>query len=183
MSQIYVPGDASQPRIPESFVTDDGTAIPALNEIRIIGGFTSDDSISGIQTVATPDLGKTITIELTNRFYTSTTCPNSVTTNLIESPLDIVPTAYNFEFNVAYIKSDASVAYGAKVFVSAKTVGGSASLVGSPYIIRQADSDITALNPEIGTLGDDNTFFLKINQSSGEELTVSTEGHYIKSRQ
>jgi len=57
MSQIYKSAAGSSPAIPTSFVTDNGTAVPAANILNVVGNSS---------TVQTSGAGNTITIKVIN---------------------------------------------------------------------------------------------------------------------
>jgi hypothetical protein len=82
------------PTIPTSFVTDDGTAVPALNVLSVTGGTSTDNNSNGIETDADPNLSKFLHIKLTNRKVGSLTTTDASTTNLISLTLGATPAVY-----------------------------------------------------------------------------------------
>ena len=71
MSQFFKAFQSgSSPTIPTSFITDDGTATPADNELNILGDSTTENNVDGITTTGSVD---TVTILLTNRISATTT--------------------------------------------------------------------------------------------------------------
>lgn len=58
MSQFFVSSVSSTPQVPTSFVTDNGTVIPAGNVVNVNGG-------SGVQVIANPNGSNNMVINLT----------------------------------------------------------------------------------------------------------------------
>ncbi len=83
MSQIIVPisGGSVPPTIPTSFVTDAGTAIPALNILNVNGG-------PGIIVSANPNLSNNVLISLNE------ISPSYTSVNFSMSPYTVLSTDY-----------------------------------------------------------------------------------------
>ena len=94
MSQIYKNNSSGPfpPAVPTQFTADDGTVgIPVGNNLDILTTDTKDNNDNGIQSIANPDLGDNITIELTNRTTGTVTTTDAVVTTIKTFALDQYP--------------------------------------------------------------------------------------------
>lgn len=183
MSNSYIqPPVGESPRVPTSFLADDGNiAVPNNNELRVFGDTTEDWNENGIETRADDDDDDNLLqVVLTNRFYSEVECEFGLTENLIEFDLGAFTRAYRFTFDVAYVADDAEDCYGATIFATFKTNGTTATRVGTPYVISQEDFFLTALDMVAGTGPDQNKVFLTINQTAELSVFVYTQGHYLR---
>lgn len=127
MSQIYARATSAEPAIPTSFITDDGTAIPVANELEIKARDTSENNDNGIQTVADPNNGKTVYVELTNRQTTLTTTTDASETNLSVFALGATPGVYFFWGNVQCFNTTDSLGSGYGFEAAIRTDGAAAT--------------------------------------------------------
>lgn len=85
MSQIYKGGSSGPvpPTVATSYVTDvNSPAIPAANVLNVIGGSTQTHDDEGIRTDGSSG-SNTLTVQLTNRAFGSTSTVGAVTSNIL----------------------------------------------------------------------------------------------------
>ncbi len=105
MSQAGINNTSSgpvPPSVPTSFVTDNGTAIPALNILNVLTNDTTANNDNGIQDTGS---GNTITISLTNRATGLVTTTDATLTTLITLPLGATPGTFYVYGNVQAFNS------------------------------------------------------------------------------
>lgn len=122
MSQIYKSATGSTPSIPTSFVTDDGTAIPALNVLNVLGG-------TGIDTYADPDLSNNLIIKLSNSGSVTTQTIGAVTSEVTVINLGATPSIGVFVSRIVGFDSVSGDGVGFVLTAAAKTDGATASIV------------------------------------------------------
>ena len=151
-----------------SYVEDSGTAIPALNILKVLANETNVNNDNGIQTVGS---GNTVTVQLTNRITGAVTTTNATPTTVVSLSLGAVAGTYYVTGDiVAYNVTDAAGA--AYSFSGAATTdGATATELGSDEKdIFEAAAMITC-DFNIGVTG--NTAYLEVIGIAGKTIDWS----------
>ncbi len=160
MSQItktLTSGGPIPPVIPTSFVTQDGTAVPAAN-ILIVNGFDSaENNANGIITkggVVGTGTANEVDVVITNRIQSNATTNGAVTTPIITFPLTVVGT-YAIECRVAAYNTTSTLGAGYSVFGTARFDGVNANLCGTPDKIINEEGTMSNANVTMTVSGAD----------------------------
>lgn len=132
--------------IPDSFVTDSGTAVPSLGVLNVLGDGT---------TIATSGSGNTITISGLNTIVDTGITVGAVTDDLVTIALGATPSSFTFEARVAGFESTGPSGTGYSLFACARTDGATATLVGTVDQIINQDVALTASNATFVVSGND----------------------------
>lgn len=143
------------PTVPTSFVTQNGTAVPAAN-ILIVDGFDStENNDNGIITkggVVGTGTSNEVDIVITNRIQGSVTTVGAVTTIIITFPLTVVGT-YSIEGRVAAYNTTSSLGAGYSMFAAVRFDGANANLCGTPDRIVNEEGTMSSANCTITVSG------------------------------
>lgn len=137
MSQIYVPLTSSgpiPPNIATSYVTDDGTAIPALNVLNVLGG-------SGIETSADPNLSNNVFITLQNSQTDTVTTTDATPTTLTIIDASASGT-YTLEARIAVHTVTGPAGAGYSIFGSAISNGLAVTIIDDTDKINHNDASL-----------------------------------------
>lgn len=133
MSQAGIINTSTGP-VPPSVATQYNTdvnspSIPALNIENVLGGSSTTNNLKGVQTDGSSG-GNTITIQLTNRFYDTTTTSDGAGQTQIFSvfPLGATPGTYIFDSKILAFNVTDSLSATYEVSVTRRTTG--AAVVG-----------------------------------------------------
>lgn len=192
MSQIYIPvSDSVIPvDVPTSFVTDNGTAVPAVHILNVNGGFTDSNNTNGIATVANPvpTVGtNNLIIQLTNRFSSSAT----ILSDPIPAPIVIVSfnlggstAAYRFKFDViARVTATTQPlinigdTMGYTLFSTFKTIASVASIIETPFI--DADEEINVQSALLTMIAAGNFAALQFTPPPNTSVIYQVTGEYV----
>ncbi len=179
MSQFYqgVTAGALPPAVPTSFVTDDGTAIPALNILNVNGIDSTEDNSNGILTRATPASGNVLQIILTNRLAGTGTSTNASVLNLSTLTLGSSAGVYRFQFYISGRDTVSGDGIGYTVFASAKTNGVTATIISTPFVDNDEDASLVAASADFVASG--NTVILQVTGVAGRTINYSSVGTYV----
>lgn len=180
MSQAGVVSTGSSPIPPTvatSYVTDNGTAIPALNVLNVNGGSVTTDNVNGISTRANPDLSKNLEIDLTNRLTGSGTSINAAIVNLITFSLAATAASYRFNFDVVGRDTTSGDSVGYNVQGTVKTNGAAATIVETPYIDNDEDASLITANIDLIVSGND--AIIQVTGVVAKTITYKSVGTYV----
>lgn len=125
MSQFFSGGVNSTPSVPTSFTTDNGVAVPAANNINIVG----DNGI------VTEGSGSTVTVKFNED--TNTTLGIATSTILTITPPDNDTTTV--QVLISGYDSTADLGVGGQIVATIRKTGGVVTVLGTPDIIKNGD--------------------------------------------
>ena len=163
MSQFYQATTAGSlpPSVPTSFVTDDGTAIPAGNILNVNGA-------DGIVTSANPDGSNNLVITLQNSFVDQAQTIGATTADITTVPLTVAGT-YTFESRVAAWESTGPNGAGFSINGVVRSDGATATLIGdSDGFTHQ---DVALNNTDVNLVVSGNNAVIRVLGEAG--LTVN----------
>lgn len=144
MSQIYKSsGGSTPPTVATSYVTDDGTAIPALNILNVNGGFVSDNIDNGILTRANPNLSDNLEILLTNRLTSTVTTSDATVTDIITLDMGATPGTYYVYGNVQAFEGATPASAAFSFSGGYRTDGASSTELGTEFHDTFQDAALT----------------------------------------
>jgi hypothetical protein len=129
------------PSVPTSFVTDNGTAIPASNVLNVV------TPGSGTQGIITSGSGSTITITLTDKTLSGTaTTTGNITANInVNIPVPTNSTT-SVRVNIAGYDSTSNLGVGGEMIASVRNVAGTLTVIGIPDRTKNNDAALSDTN-------------------------------------
>lgn len=185
MSQFYVAATGGGGPVPadvaRSYVTDQGTAVPAFNVLEVKGMDTAafpESNDNGIFTRANPNGSDLLEIVLSNRLFGGGSTAGALTTDLITFPLAATATSYRFEFQITGRAATTGDSVGYTIFGSAKTDGATTAIIETPYI--DADQDPALFAASVALVPSGNSVILQVTGVAGTNITYKALGTYIQ---
>jgi len=179
MSQFFQGTTAGSlpPTVPTSFVTDDGTAIPALNILNIDGLDSIENNNNGIFTRANPDLSNNLEVILSNRIsVTTTTSDGAGQTQTVTLMTPANGTAQNFEaVFIAYDAINDEGGGGDQQGLSRKS-GGTVSIINVSDSFDQSDPGLIAIDWNVIASGSD--LVAEVTGVAGRRITWTVTFKY-----
>jgi hypothetical protein len=156
MSQFFVgvTAGALPPVVATSFITDDGTAIPAANILNVNALDSTENNNNGILTRANPDLSDNLEIVVTNRLQGSVTTVGLVTSPLITFTPTVVGT-YTIECRISAYNTTSLIGAGYSLFGSARFDGVNSNLCGTVDRIVNEEGAMSSANATFTVSGAD----------------------------
>jgi hypothetical protein len=118
------------PAVPTSFVTDDGTAIPAANILNVNGVDSTENNANGILTRANPDLSDNLEVVITNRLQGTVTTADATPTPIITFTPTVIGT-YTIETRIGAYNTTDTLGAGYSLFGTARYDGVNSNLCGT----------------------------------------------------
>jgi hypothetical protein len=167
------------PQIATSYVTDDGTAIPAANILNVNGSSTINDTVDGIETFAVPNNSNNLLIALTNRFDGTTFTIGIGTSTIMTLPLTSGAGNLSYRFQAEIVGRDTASGntVGYTIFGSAKTNGTTASIVETPY--QDIDQDSALFTSSLSIVASGNSILFNVTGTLGFFISYRGLGTYI----
>jgi len=146
--------------VPTSFITQDGTAIPASNILNVEGAprpdlFVIPDDDNGIQTYADPNNGNNLFHFLTNRRVDEASVTGATTVDLFTQDLGASPGTYNFQLYVAGYESSLPAGCAFTINGAVRTTGAAATLFVTQDPVSDFEAGLMGVQFQLVTSGND----------------------------
>lgn len=161
MSQIIKRAAGSTPVIPpefpDSFVTDNGTAVPAANVLIVLGTDSTENNSNGIITkggVVGTGTGNEVDVVITNRITGTVSTSGAVTSAIATFTPSVIGT-YAIEARIAAYNTTSSLGAGYSVFGTVRFDGANSNLCGTPDKIVNEEGAMSSANVTMTVSSDD----------------------------
>lgn len=166
------------PTVPTSFVTDDGTVIPAANVVNLNGGSTIDNNINGIQVIANPDLSNNAEFQLTNLQNDTLTTSGNTPTILSTFTMPATPAVQNYEYKISAFNSTATLGAVYLIIAGARTTGVSATSLNTADITTIEEGAMSGCLVAFGVSG--NTVTVTVTGLAANTINWSSQLKYTQ---
>ncbi len=136
------------PTVATSYVTQNGTAVPAANVLIVNGNDSTENNANGIITkggVVGTGTANEVDVIVTNRLQGTVSTAGAVTSNIISFTPTVVG-AYAIEARVAAYNTTGSLGAGYSIFGTARFDGVNSTLCGTPDKIVNEEGTMTSAN-------------------------------------
>lgn len=164
------------PSVATSYVTDDGTAIPAANILNVLGIDSTENNDNGILTRATPNLGNTLDVVITNRATGSVTTTNATPTTLISFAMATAGT-YAFDINISNFNTTDTLGSTFAIFVGMRSTGAAATELNLEDKVINQEAGNTGCDITITTAG--NALVIQATGLAGKTINWNAVGTYV----
>src|SRR6187402_447550 len=141
-------GGVLPPTVATSYVTQNGTAVPAANVLIVNANDSTENNANGIITkggVVGTGTANEVDIIITNRIAGTVTTTDATPTAIITFPLTVTGT-YAIECRIAGYNTTGTLGAGYSLFGTARFDGANANLVGTPDKITNEEGGMSAAN-------------------------------------
>ena len=163
------------PSVPTSFVTDNGTAVPAANILIVHALDSTENNANGIIAkggVAGTGTSNEVDLVLTNRLQGTTSTVGAVTGDVITFALGTTPGTYTFDCKISGFNASTPAGAGYTIVGSARTTGAAAVLLTSQAIDHFEEAATVTCSASIVVSG--NNVIFRVTGAAG--LTISWNG-------
>lgn len=173
MSQFFISSTVAPPppTVPTSFVTDSGTAVPALNTINIATSSSSINTTNGI--TSTGSLNN-IDIILTNRITGAVTTVGAVTTTCMTFNLGVTPGVYGFEIFLNALDTTTPSGASYRIRADLRTTGAAATIIGTVDYNENEEAAMVPADWVVSAVG--NSLVLNVTGVAGLTVRWSASG-------
>ncbi len=157
MSEFHIASQSAPPppQVPTSFVTQNGTAVPAANILLVDGFDSTENNANGIITkggVVGTGTANEVDIVLTNRIQGTVTTAGAVTSAIVTFTPTVIGT-YSFEVRIAAYNTTASLGAAYSLFGSARFDGVNSNLIDIVDKITNEEGAMSAANSSFTVSG------------------------------
>ncbi len=145
----------SPPNVPTDFITDNGTAVPALNVLLVNGKDSTENNNNGVITkggVVGTGTSNEMDIVLTNRIQGTVSTVGLTTTPMITFTPTVIGT-YAIECRIAAYNTTSNLGAGYSVFGTVRYDGVNSNLCGTPDKIVNEEGAMSSANVTLTVSG------------------------------
>lgn len=187
MSQIFkvtAGGGGIPPSVPQTFITQDGNAVPSANQLQINAYDSVEDNLNGITTkggVAAGDPPGTgasneLDIYLTNRLQGTGTTVGVTTVDIITFTPPVIGT-YSIGFDVAAFNTTSSLGSGYRLFGAVRFDGVNSTLCDAFEAIDEEEGTMSNVGLDVVVSGAD--VILQATGYAAQTINWASVGLYV----
>lgn len=166
---------ASSGDVATTYNGDTGSATPSGNVLNTTSGTSTADNDNGLTSF---NSGNTVNYRLTNRLSGSASSAAAANADVITFDLGGSFAVYRFDIDVAGKCSNLSQGVGYNIIGSARTNGTIATIIATPEIDDDEDTDL--VDCEIDLIASGNTVIVRANGVAGQTVEYKAVGSYVK---